>query len=300
MAEFINGLFTYSDNLSEQQKFKLPSSLQFNEPSLETILLRLLLGGVKLTYGNDTKAVSQNIDYSRLPFVRCDSVTYLTFNGIFKVDDICEDSTMNVCNRYFLKNRKNTNIHNQVLNELSMFFWEKDRSPMTAFIHLYRCLEFISYSFPMIYASKSKDYMGTFESLRKFLAGDASGELAFMKKFVREIYHNDPILKYQFDINIQINNIEKACEESKAVFGNDFTYDFVGNTFSLAFDQMMSFFITLRNRYFHFLVGQDRKNFTSTEYDMNELIRAFNPHFANWLAVIFCTIVQLGFEAQTS
>lgn len=300
MTEFKNGLFTYSDNLIEQQKLKLPSSLQFDEPSSETILLRLLLGGVKLTYGNDTKAVSQNIDYSRLPFERSDRVTYLTLNGIFKVDDICEDSIVSICNKYFLKNRKNTYIHNQVLNELSMFIWEKDRSPMTAFVHLYRCLEFISYSFPMIYASKSKDYMGTFESLRKFLAGDASGELGFMKKFIKEIYNNNQILKYQFDITIQIDNIEKVREESRAVFGNDFTYNFEGNTFSLAFDQMMSFFITLRNRYFHFLVGQGRKNFTSTEYDMNELIRAFNPHFANWLAVIFCTIVQLGFEAQTS
>lgn len=299
MAEFTNLLFTYTDNLTEQQKEKLPVSLQLHEPSLEAVLLRLLLGGVKISYCNNTKFISQNLDYSRLPFLRSDNITYKTLNGIFKVNDICEETTKAICNKYFLRNRKNTYIHNQVLTEMSLFFWEKDQAPLTAFIHLYRCLEFISYSFPMIYASKSKDYIGTFESLKKFMAGDTAGELAFMKKFIKEIFNRDPVLNYRFDIDISFDNADKARAESISVFNNSFTYNFQGNTLSLEFDQMMPFFITMRNRYFHFLVGQGQKNFEATKYDMNEFIRVLNPHFANWLAVVFCAIVQLGFEAES-
>lgn len=293
---FNNGLFQYEDKLSDAQIEKLPSSLLLNAPSSEAVLLRLLLGGITISKTNEIKRYNQPSNYTLLPFKEKSRFSYESFDKVFSTDITKEEAAL-LCNKYFQKNRKNTYVHNQMLFEFSSYLLKEKLSPTAAFVHLYRCLEFMSYSFPMIYSSISKDYRGTYESLKKFMGGDSSGELAFMKKFVKELFEHDQVLNYQFDIDINMEGLDKAKTECKAAFRDEFSYNFEGQTFSITFENMMALFICLRNRYFHFLIGGKRINFTSIEYDIEDLFQALNPYFANWIAVIFCKIIQDGFDS---
>lgn len=92
---------------------------------------------------------------------------------------ILDEECRNICNRFMLYDRTNNFVYERILNELTQYFVVNELSPCEGFVHLYRTLEFMSYSFPLIYASKSKSYRGTYDSLKKFLAGDSGGEVKF-------------------------------------------------------------------------------------------------------------------------
>lgn len=179
---------------------------------------------------------------------------------------ILDEECRNICNRFMLYDRTNNFVYERILNELTQYFVVNELSPCEGFVHLYRTLEFMSYSFPLIYASKSKSYRGTYDSLKKFLAGDSGGELKFFDKFLKEIFKT-----------------------------NFFTFD--ENTLTFKFKNEMELFIEIRNRYFHMLLGQGRNNFLNMEYDKNDLFRSLNPVFINWLVFIFVKIVQHGIES---
>jgi hypothetical protein len=64
----------------------------------------------------------------------------------------------------------------------------------------------------------------------------------------------------------------------------------------LLMKKIRNLFITIRNRYFHMLVGQGQHNFYNTGYDINKLFEALNPAFLSWLIMVFTTIEQHGIE----
>jgi len=300
MCTYNCGLYQLSDNLTDLQSRKIPEGLLLTAPSSEAVILRLLMGGLRLKQPSiSSKLIIQNKNYTKLPFEASTKLSLSSINNVFCVD-LTESEARDSCNKYFLKNRKNTFVHDQILFELTSYFVEEAKSPIAAFVHLYRSLEFMSYSFPMIYASASRDYRGTYTSLKKFMGGDAAGELAFMKNFIRELFKDSRILSYPFDIEVPIDNIEIVRKECEVAFKEQVVCSFEDSTFSIEFQHMMALFITLRNRYFHFLIGSNNNNFISRDYDINELFEAFNPHFINWIAIVFSKIVQHGFDTLIS
>lgn len=299
MGSYTFEMYEYTDKLNRTLEAKLPNSLQLKSTSSsEAILLRLLMGKVYYKKINGSTKKIQNVDYTCLPFTNISTLTCEAFKQVFGVD-ITEAETADICNKYFRINRKNSEVNNFLLSEITLYFYEVKTSPISAFVHLYRCLEYMSYSFPMIYASKTRNYIGSYESLKKFLSGDSTGELGFLRRFIDELFKDEPtILAYEFEINISSMQVEVMREECKRVFGNVFVYDFETTVFKINFKNMLSLFITLRNRYFHMLVGKGQVNFKALNYDINELFEIFNPHLLNWFSIVFSRIIQHGFESS--
>ena len=86
-------------------------------------------------------------------------------------------------------------------------------------------------------------------------------------------------------------NEEKIERELDSILKNG-SYSFDGNTMKIRFANIADLIITMRNRYFHMLVGKGMNNFYDTSYDKREIFIAMNPIFINWLSMIYKEIVS--------
>ncbi len=300
MAYCTRGHFIYKDRLAVSKQSKLPDSLHLSEStSYEAIILRLLLGTLTLTDASDTVGeVKQQINNCFLPFDTLTIWPHRALNRVLNID-LSNEQNASICNKYFMSNRKNSYVHERILNEISYYYLEKDQSPIAGFVHLYRCLEFMSYCIPMIYSSKTNDYKGSYENLKKFLSGNP-GEIKFFRNFVEELFKDeDTILAFKFEMSITSSDLDKIKTEMNQILNNQFDYNFEDEVFSVSFQNMLSLFSNLRNRYFHMLIGQGKTNFDCTDYNINDLFQSLNPYFINWFAIILCKIIQHGILIQS-
>lgn len=293
-----NNSFEYFDDLSNDGCNNIPDGLKLCSCSLEALTLRLLLGHIRLKLLYESKIVKQNRNYSILPYRNIRKLNYKIFNNAMGIENLQEEETKRICNKYFLHNRRNSYVHERILNEISWYFLKEKVSPMESFVHLYRCLEFASYSFPMIYASTARDYKGTYENLKKFIGGTDTGELKFFRNFLNSLFESEGyILEYTFKIPVSSPNLDELRNEVNEIFNSAKLYfEFDDSMLCIKFKDIISAFIQVRNRYFHMLVGSGQRNVDSIRYDINDLFEALNPHLLNWLAIIFVKIVQHGYE----
>ena len=297
------GIFEYADRMSDKKQAKLPGILKLETATNEALLVRLLLGQLDLKKCSG-KLVNQRVNYMKLPLAtvtRNDALRDIGIvfsngsNGIDVVRNAIE------VDGYFKRNRKNHSVHEKVLFELSCYLANKDTSPTTAFAHLYRCLEYMAYSFPMLYAAKSKNYKGTFSDLKKFFSGDSDGELKFFKKFLNTLFEDEKsTLKYEFEIVVRLSAPVGSLERDFKSIYRKFPYSFENSIIRIKFEDLLDFFITTRNRFFHMLVGQGQDNFESIDYDICEYFSSINPCIINWLSVIIQKICAFGFYSSLS
>ncbi|WP_354274296.1 hypothetical protein [Stenotrophomonas rhizophila] len=137
---------------------------------------------------------------------------------------------------------------------------------ISSFLHIYRAYERISYAFPLIYASKSRDYIGSFDNLKKWLADSKSdgsaGELAFFKKFIDATYEDD---EKEATTDFHFLGSDETRRRQFALIRNqilkwrpeDVTPSTIDNqVISVRFDQLHTILLTSRNRYFHQMSGR--------------------------------------------
>lgn len=296
------GLFEYTDPLSDEKIKKMPDFLRVTRATNEVMLFRFLLG--HLDYKSSNGQIKKRCDnYFLLPYQNAPKLVYCeiekSINDFFSTEANAFQLTkyQKELHGYLDSNRKNSDIYEIVLFEISSYMDTYQTSPSAAFTHLYRCLEFLSYCFPLVYASKSKDYKGSFSDLKKFLSGDTSGELRFFGKFLRTCFENEAaILNYIFEIDIVLSSpLDALKSDLKRISKSSFPYEFDNGVLRLKFEHMLNLFITIRNGYFHMLVGQGQDNFDSNKYNMEEFFRCINPHLLNWMAIIIQRISVFGF-----
>lgn len=292
------GIYTYYDTTSVSFYSKLPDEMIIDRASIEGIIVRLLLGHLNISKGTKPP-VNLKECYLTLPFKKRKE-TYDDLNNSFSLNGTSVDivSEKEVFNVYFRNNRKNHNIHISILLELSGYFTNRKESSISAFAHLYRCLEYISFTFPLIYASKSSNYSGTFEMLKKFFQGENEGELKFLKKFIRTLFEDeDYVLNYKFNIELTISSgHDKLVAEINKVYQNAFNID--NNNLIIEFSHFIDFFTMTRNRYFHLLIGSGQENFKSFDYDVYEYFDLINEHCLNFLSMIIMKIVSYSFYSM--
>ncbi len=288
------GIYSYSSKINSLQYPKLPDELKIESISSCGILLELLMGKVIIYDKFDKILLNQKNNYTKLPYQSGSRNSYREFVEVLGVD-ITDTEVREVCNRCMIKDRRNNFVYEHVLNEITQYFVISQLSPCEGFVHLYRTLEFMSYSFPLIYASKTKKYQGTYEGLKKFFLGGAgTGELKFLSHFLKELFEDDSYTyNYEFEILFLTEDIEYLREDFKEAIKLDL-FTFENDTLVIKFKNIIDIFVEIRNRYFHMLLGQGKNNFLDIRYDKNELFSALNPIFLNWLSVIFVKILQHG------
>lgn len=241
------------------------SILRIAEHSPEiSIIFRLLSGSCSITSLHDGEIFDLDTNYF-LPGCPKNADRTLGF-----LNGLQEEIVLSDYEEFITENpRVNKNFYRNFLNELTAAILHEEKSAHTAtFVHLYRTYEHLSYAFPMIYASKTDDYIGTFENLRKWLTNTKSdenvGELRFHKTFLETLFSGQPLLASTIDIDITVR-----AEQKERVFdalcrktlGWKSARDYTGETtrpdkISISFLEFHSFIINLRNRFFHYANGR--------------------------------------------
>lgn len=293
MGAVQKGIFIYEDFFSDiDEASVLPNELVISDRiSNEGVLIRLLCGTLKIGYLNDGEQLffEQKRNYSIPGNVENSVFETEIIKEFFSFEEYDADEKDSI-DKYLKFNRRNHFVHEELLSELTnAIIWMKS-SPIESFVHIYRTLEFISYTFPLIYASKSMDYRGSYEKLKKFMGGDSDGELKFLKIFLNELFKDNILFGYAFDILFDTENLNLIREELERVISNSYC-EFEGETMKIRFGNVADLLITLRNRYFHMLVGKGTDNFYDIRYDKREIFYAMNPVFINWISMIYKEIV---------
>ena len=297
--DYVLGLYSYKVRVDYSKFMELPESLKPGGYSVCALLLLLLLGKIDIMDENGEILYEQKVDYTKLPMSQETSFSYDQINNILGIN-VLDDESRNICNKYFIRDRKNSFVYEHILNEMTQYFISHINSPCEGFVHLYRMLEFMSYSFPLIYATKTKDYMGSYNSLKKFLkGGENTGELKFFGYFLRELFKDDEATyQYEFEVYVDSAHIEELKRDLLEAIPMDF-YNFDNSTIVIKFGDVKDLFVDIRNKYFHMLLGQGSNNFLNMQYDKNDLFRSLNPIFVNWLSIIFIEIFQQGLLLYT-
>lgn len=285
--------FEYKESILPQYLRHIPDSVNLNKTSyVEAKLIRLILGTCQVKSNNADITLNQNKNY-------CNALGTLNTNPTSRTfKNLVSPLTLSDIDKY-LQKVKNTNylLINDLLVEFSYFFLNENKGNHTsAFIHLFRILEFISYSFPLIHASTSKNYYGTFNSLKKFFTQDG-GELSFLIKFVNKLFETDPILNTEVDIEVRYTikpEVQTKIYKSykRVLMSDKITFDDSTETFSFEYQYFIELIRSLRNRYFHFAVG-GQKNIRSTEIEYPDIFfKQINDCAVNWLSIIYFEIFK--------
>lgn len=173
-----------------------------------------------------------------------------------------------------------------------------------AFLHVYRILELVSYMFPLIHASQSGSYYGTYKQLKAFFSDKKdAGELLFFKTFLQQVMGVKGNLGFGLlleftgvsaEVNRRYIRIVKELLEA-----NDIIRVTDPTQIELVIDSLIGLVIEVRNRWFHFAIG-GRRNLSS--FDMPEpddFFAPLNKAAMNWISIIYLEVLQASVEHRT-
>jgi hypothetical protein len=254
-------------------------------------LIRLLTGTLNIRCNLNNKVIKQRVNYSQLLYSQNRRISSNTIKKAiqpFKLKDLSS---------HLLSNRsKNFNFYKELFVEFSNYFLRKDENNhIAAFLHLYRILESIAYCFPLIWAARASDYVGTYNQLKTYFDGPKTGELKFFKRFIDDVLEET---LQNTQVTLYINSVHPDWQKKyyQSINRNIPQNDVVSYTeyseITVKFCCITELVINLRNQYFHFLTGNGN-NFNSDDIaESNEFFNIINEVATNWLAVIFFEILE--------
>lgn len=299
MAKFEQ--FKYSEGLSKRSISALSSFLRINSKSSEEVLLlRLLSGTVKVQNLVTKVTFEQRVNYLNLDYSHNTKTSTKLINDTLKNSSISlkklegyYSSAIRYGNKVYFKN---------LLLELTNYFYQKKKGAhATAFLHLYRSVELISYCFPLYYTSRATSYEKTYNSLKDFFT-KVEGELSFFKNFVNEHLFKHNVALLDIHLSIRINSgvpeldsqyfqaIKKLCDKNKNI---DLKSATPSSEIVISRRGLTSLIFDLRNRYFHLLSGDYNDNFSSVDLaEIDMFYECVNEHIVNWISVIYIEILS--------
>ncbi|AEK60824.1 hypothetical protein [Collimonas fungivorans] len=284
-------IFTKNDDISDGL------SLEKND-SAALRIFRLLTGTCKIQDLYFKKIFKMDVNYLKFPYVK---------NTRFKKDIILEsfsdDARLSDLSKYFRKLKTNQDFYQTIEYELlNCLTSRKQEKYLEAFFFLYRVLEGISYSIPLIYVSKSKSFNRSFASLQKFMPTKASeGELLFFRNFIETHWAKKSF--YKLTLDIDISGIE--VEELRPIYFNLYKSkakdclvdESEDEELKISFVGFLKFMIEIRNRYFHFLQGGWQENIKTSNIIFPDLF--FKPIIdlaLNWVATAMFEVINFDVE----
>lgn len=282
---------------------RLPLKIKIDELDLrnnidEAILIRLLSGTIDFNnFELNTKRIKQRVNYFKFTYVnnhsRVSARVLSDINSAFTNDSI---------NNYFLYSQNKVFFKELVHDLAASIYFKEMKSYTTAFIHIYRFIEYMSITFPLFYSSIANDYYKSFSELKALFNdnGNASG-LNFNKVFFRKLFDiSDPTIPYNNSITIDFSFLDNSAFDSikkaflvviqseKSLIPSDF--DFSNKNITFKFSYMHDLIIIFRNRFFHYMPTQ--KNISTTYFVSEIFFKEFNEYALNWIAYLFYEITE--------
>lgn len=292
----MNKRYTYTDPIFRTNTRY--SDLKIDSRNSLLRVFRLISGTINCYDDFKEKNYLFRNNYLELPFQKNDNLKQSVILDCFP-----DEVTLNDLSKYFRKSRTNQSFYETIEVELIKCLIANEKKDfLESFFYLYRVIEGISYSIPLIYTSKSKSYKKSYSSLKSFFGGKDESELAFFKKFIKEIFHNEDFFKTTVDINLMDIEIEELRTEYYNLYSKYLQPDQVKDSteseeIKVSFVGFYEFLITIRCRFFHFAQGTWQENLTSTEVLYADFF--FQPLVdlgLNWVSVILFEVLKVDFE----
>lgn len=284
--------FTY-DGLTYFSMGNLPKQA---DRSFQFLLVRLITGTASVSNGQ--QKAKQTTDFSTLP-------SSLQVNPPSKaLPDFLLAYNVGGDQKRFIQvtSADNRKFYQDLLAEFASYFIHTQRGSHTAaFVFLYRILEKVSFSVPLLYCSTQRDYVGTFNELKALFDSKVKGELGLFKKFLNQGRFIDPVkLDVEYTINFASAHghknayfklAEKHCDAYSDI-------DEGANQLKLQFRKVPELLITLRNRFFHSLVGEDKHNIRLEEIlHPDEFFSNLNPIFCSFLSIVALQTIASKYQS---
>lgn len=214
-----------------------------------------------------------------------------------------ESVSLNDLNYFFLKARSNRKFYKSIEVELikCLIAYNNDKY-LESFIYLYRIIEGISYSIPLIFVSKKDDYNKTYHDLQSYFGKDKDGELHFFKRFISETFKEEDFYKSNITIDLSLVDIEELRPKYYELYLKNINEKFVldkseNSYIKIKFVGYYDLLIGLRNRFFHNLKGSWQENFDSTELMFpDQFFIPITLHGINWLSIILFEIIKFDLQ----
>ncbi len=288
-------LFTYEE--VKEDDTDIFQVLKVKEESYyEAIIIRLLSGTINIIDKKDNNCIKARTNYLMLGTVenQDDLLTIDLINRCI-LPDIDEASI----NCYILYNKSNNDFFRRLLTEMTHFIVCQSKERFTeAFVHLYRISEYISYSFPLIYAAQATSYLNTFDTIKSFFGnGTSGGELGFFKEFQKIIIDKD-ILDLNYEMSYIVNaDIVCYVKKSFETIAKEAPMNITDNSILIQNKSIFSLILSLRNKYFH--MASKSRNLLEPNIDMNNIFNIINNACFNWIAYIYNQIALSGISRAT-
>lgn len=257
-----------------------------------TPCLRILSGSINIYSVKDDREYEIKTNY----FTSLDGKN--RYQRACKIYEVLGSISKNKYDEFRLK-LNNQNFFTTLCDELQAFSINQYRKNYTnSFIHLYRLLEHISYAFPMLYSSKSKDFKQTYTLLQSYFKNGTESELSFFKNFLQKALEDNPLLDTEISIKF------KGTDDQKEKFFK-LVKSYTKTTLESEFDEikipwisMPELIINLRNGFFHYMNGKNNisnNQIIDSDLFFENINDPFMIWFANILSEIICQIyIDLG------
>ncbi len=261
-------------------------------------LFRLISGTINCIDLYKNKEYRFRTNYSNFPFSEND-----TMNQSVVLNNFPDEVKLKDLDIYFKRSKFNSKFYSSIKSEfIKCLIAEKENNHLEAFFYLYRIIEGISYSIPLIYVSKHKNYNKTYKQLQSYFGKEKKGELAFFKMFISETFKDEEFFKSTIDIDITQIDIEEIREDYYNLYIDKMKDVAIrdkseNEEIQISFIGFYEFIIELRNRFFHFAKGTWQDNLSSSELLFPDYF--FKPiinHGINWVSIILFEIIKVDFE----
>jgi hypothetical protein len=291
--------YLYSEHAGSVVTAASPLSINSESPAL-AVIIRILSGTANITNRHSDETIDADINYF------LDETGVQTNRDLQFLDDYQEGLSLADYEDFLKKNMfKNRKFYQNLLNELSgAIYNSKQNSHTAAFVHIYRAYEYLAYSFPMVYAAKTGDFIGSFSKLSAWINQNAKdkelSELAFHKQFISTLFKDTSEISMSIDVHIRTKeefkpNIFNGLATKVLGWKNSTSY--TPNTvypekLSIPFTSFHSFIVTLRNRFFHYSNGRSDNIGHDDIIDSNSLFELVNGAALRFIAIIFHGVVS--------
>lgn len=267
-------------------------------------LFRLVTGTSCIKDITSNKRISLRNDFTYIPVKKVRKVTLKYILDNFPDIEIgSENRLSDSFTRARGVNRSFYALVEKELLEAIIAYNKKDY--IKSFLFLYRLVEAISFTTPLIFLSKNSDYFKTYDELKKLFSpnNDNVGELAFFKRFLITVLGNEDYwsIGATLDFKCITNDTERSSYIGiyKKYMQKDRDQIIIGlksETSEEIILEVTSFhelFINLRNRFFHNLTGSIRDNIQVTDlFDSNLFFKPIVTQFLNHISLIIFKLIE--------
>lgn len=268
-----------------------------------SLLMALLLGGVSIQ--NGIHSIIQDNNYLIIGAPKIRGSRTMNLERVFS--ELKEEKegkeffypAKSLIVKYLKSQRSNHSLFSPLFNEIARaMLSQKMGRGLSAFVHIYRAVENLSYSFPLFYCRYQNEYMKAFNQLREFFKG--GGELDFCNKFYQHLLEGEDFKGTTLTISYTGAHSAEFidCLQKNIAWTTDkkhATQSIQLNTNGAAeikIEDCFDLIIRIRNAFFHHLSGGNKSISSSQIPDADQFFLPINEIGLQVIGFLYSKLIK--------